>query len=137
MCDVPCNITPLLTSFSPSEGPDIQGAVSIGHPGVVIGDMAHSSGLASFVRDVALLLSMPNSITEQALIDMRAVVCRVPIPLTLLALFMILFGAMLLPICKVVEAGIEHGLWDVRGHQGIVEDVWLKAAKGIGMGQGT
>jgi hypothetical protein len=67
--DVSRDITPLLMSFSSSEGPDVRSAVSVGHPRMVIGDAAYSSGLASFVGDVALLLSMSNSIAEEALID--------------------------------------------------------------------
>jgi hypothetical protein len=43
---------------------------------------------------------------------------------------------MLPPIRKIIEAGIEHGPWDVRGRWGIMEDAWLKAAEGIGMGKG-
>jgi hypothetical protein len=52
-CNVSRDITPLLTSFLPSKGPDIQRIVGIGHPGVVIGDMAYSACSASFVENMA------------------------------------------------------------------------------------
>jgi hypothetical protein len=64
-------------------------------------------------------------------------VCGVPVPFAPLASFVVLIGAMLPPVCEVVEASVEHGPWDIRGHQGIVEDAWLEAAEGIGMGQGV
>jgi hypothetical protein len=60
----------------------------------------------------------------------------VPVPLTPLAVLVILLRAVLPSVCEVVEAGVEHGLWNVQGCQGIVEDAWLKAAEGIGMGKG-
>jgi hypothetical protein len=86
--------------------------------------------------DAALLLSMPNSVAEQALINACAVLCQVPIPFAPLAPFMVLFGAMLPPVRKIVEAGVEYGSWDIQGHRGIMEDAWLEAAEGIGMCQG-
>jgi hypothetical protein len=36
VCDVSHDITPLLMSFLPSEGPDVRGAVSVDHMGVVV-----------------------------------------------------------------------------------------------------
>jgi hypothetical protein len=75
-------------------------------------------------------------IAEQTLIDACTVTCGVPVPFAPLAMFVVLLGAMLPPICKVVEAGIKHGLWDIRGRRGIMEDAWLEAAEGIGMSKG-
>jgi hypothetical protein len=59
-----------------------------------------------------------------------------PIPFAPLAVFIVLFRAMLPPIREVIEAGIEHSPWDVQGCWGIVEDVWLKTVEGVGMGKG-
>jgi hypothetical protein len=123
--DVSCDITPLLTSFLPSEGPDICGAVGVGHSWVVIRGLAHSSGSAPLVQNAAMFFHMPHSVTEQALIDAWAVARGVPIPLAPLAAFVVLVGAMLPPVHEVVKACIEHGPQDVRGRQGIMEDVWL------------
>jgi hypothetical protein len=99
--------------------------------------MAYLSSSAPFVGDVALWFPMSNSITEEALVDAGAVACGVPIPFAPLASFIILIGAMLPPIHKIVKAGIKHGPWDVQGCQGIMEDAWLEAVEGIGAGQGT
>jgi hypothetical protein len=55
---------------------------------------------------------------------------------TPLTSFVILFGAVLPPIRKVVEAGIEHGSWDIRGRWGIMEDAWLEAVEGVGASKG-
>jgi hypothetical protein len=104
---------------------------------MVVWDAAYLFSLASFVRDVALLLPVSDSIAEQILIDACAIACQVSVPLAPLTPLMVLFGAMFPPVCKVVEAGVKHGPWDIWGYQGIVEDVWLKAAKGIGVGQGV
>jgi hypothetical protein len=104
---------------------------------VVVGDSADPPSLASLVGDVALQFPMSGSIAEQTLIDVRAVVCRIPVPFAPLALFMILFRAMFPPVCEVVKAGIKHGPWDIQGRQGIVEDAWLKAAEGVGVSQGA
>jgi hypothetical protein len=61
----------------------------------------------------------------------------VPVPLTPLASFVVLFRAVLLPVGEVVEAGIEHGSRDIRGRRGIVEDAWLEAAEGVGPRKGS
>jgi hypothetical protein len=79
---------------------------------------------------------MSNSIAEQALMDACAIACRVPVLFAPLASSVVLVGAMLPPIHKVVKASIKHGPWDVRGHWGIMENTWLEAAEGIGVGQG-
>jgi hypothetical protein len=55
-------------------------------------------------------------------------------PLTAL---IVLLRAMLPPVHKVVEAGIKHGSWDIRGRQGIVEDAWLEVAESIGASKGS
>jgi hypothetical protein len=60
----------------------------------------------------------------------------VPVPFAPLAALVILFGAVLPSVHKVIEAGIKHGLWDIRGHRGIMEDVWLEAAEGVGTSKG-
>jgi hypothetical protein len=86
--------------------------------------------------DVALFLDMPCSVIEQALVDMRAVVSGVSIFATPEAVHVVFIGAMLPPICEVVEPCIEHGSGNVQGCWGIVENVWLKAVKGVGVGQG-
>jgi hypothetical protein len=80
---------------------------------VVVGDAAYSSCLAPFVRDAAKLFLMPVPVAEQALVDSGAVAHGVPASLAPLASFIVLFGAVLLPICKVIEASIEHGPWDI------------------------
>jgi hypothetical protein len=100
-------------SFSLFEGPDIQGAVRIGHSRMVVWDAAYLFSLASFVRDVALLLPVSDSIAEQILIDACAIACQVSVPLAPLTPLMVLFGAMFPPVCKVVEAGVKHGPWDI------------------------
>jgi hypothetical protein len=137
VCDVSRDITPLLTSFPSSEGPDIRRAVSVGHPGVIVGDAAYSSRSASLVGDLAILLLVPVPVTQQALVDSGTVACGVSTPFAPLASFVVLFGAVLPPISEVVEAGVEHGPRDIRGRRGIVEDAWLEAAEGIGLCEGS
>jgi hypothetical protein len=136
MCDVSRDITPLLTSFPSSEGPDIRCAVGVGHSGMVVGDATYSPRLASLVRDSTELFLMPIPITEQALVDSGAVTRGMPMSFAPLASFVILLRAMLPSIRKVVEAGVEHGPRDIRGCRGIVEDAWLEAAEGVGTGKG-
>jgi hypothetical protein len=80
-------------------------------------------------------MSVP--VTEQALVDSGAVARRMPVSLAPLASFIVLLGAMLPSVRKVVEAGVEHGPRDIQGRQGIVEDAWLKAAEGVGTGEGS
>jgi hypothetical protein len=113
MHDVSRDITPLLTSFLSSKGPNVRRAVGVSHPRVVIGDAAHSPRSASFVWDAAELFLVSSPIAEQALVDSRTVACRMPTPFTPLVAFVVLFGAVLPPICKVVEASIKHGLRDI------------------------
>jgi hypothetical protein len=79
---------------------------------------------------------MPIPVAKQALVDARAVTCGVPVSFAPLAALMVLLGAMLPPVRKVIKAGIEHGPWDIRGRQGIVEDAWLETAEGIGVSKG-
>jgi hypothetical protein len=69
VCDVSRDITPLLTSFSSSEGSDVQCAVGVGHPRMVVRDVAHSAHSALLVRDTAELFLMPIPVAEQALVD--------------------------------------------------------------------
>jgi hypothetical protein len=69
MRDVSHDITPLLTSFLSSEGPNIRWAEGVGHPWVVIGDAAHSPHLASFVGDTTQLFFVSSPVTKQALVD--------------------------------------------------------------------
>jgi hypothetical protein len=137
VCDVSRDITPLLTSFPSSEGPDVRRAVGVGHSGVVVGDTAYSSCPALLMGDSTVLLLMPVPVTQQALVDSGAIAHRVPTPFAPLASFVILFRAMLPPVSEVVEAGVEHGLRDIQGRRGIVEDVWLEAAEGVGLGEGS
>jgi hypothetical protein len=137
VCDISHDITPLLASFPSSEGPDIRCAVSVGHSGVVIRDAAYSSRSASFVGDLTVLLLMPVSVTQQALVDSGAVARRMSAPFAPLASFVVLFGAMLPSVSEVVEASVEHGPRDIRGRRGIMEDAWLKAAEGIGSCKGS
>jgi hypothetical protein len=111
--DVSRDITPLLMSCSSSEGPNIRCAVGVSHPWVVIGDVAHSSRLASFVWDVAELFLVSIPIAEQALVDPRAVTCGVSTPFAPLTVLIVLLRAVLPPVRKVVEAGIKHGSWDI------------------------
>jgi hypothetical protein len=87
--------------------------------------------------DSTVLLLMPVPVTQQALVDSGAVTRRVSAPFAPLTLFVVLFGAVLPPVSEVVEASIEHGLRDIRGHQGIMEDAWLEAAEGVGSSEGS
>jgi hypothetical protein len=80
---------------------------------VVVRDAAHSSCLASFVWDVAELFLVSSPIAEQALVDSQTVMRGVPMPFAPLAALIILFGAMLLPVRKVIEASVKHGPWDI------------------------
>jgi hypothetical protein len=57
-------------------------------------------------------------------------------PFAPLASFVVLFGSVLPPVSEVVEAGVKHGSRNIRGRQGIVEDVWLEAAEGVGPCEG-
>jgi hypothetical protein len=76
-------------------------------------DVAYSSSSASLVGDVTKLLLMSSSIAEQALVDVRTVAHGVSVPFAPLAPFIVLLKAMLLPVCKVVETGVEHGPRDI------------------------
>jgi hypothetical protein len=80
---------------------------------VVVGDAAYSSCSASFVRDTTQLFLMSVRVAEQALIDVRAVTCGVPTPFAPLTALVVLLGAVFPPVCKVVEAGVKHGPWDI------------------------
>jgi hypothetical protein len=135
--DDSCDITPLLMSFLLSEGPNVQGAVGIGHLGVVIGDVTDLSSMASSVENVALLFKMPHSITEQALINVRTLVCEMaglPAPE---AVHVVFIRAMLPPICEVVEPHVKYCLRNICHCWGVMEDAWLKAMEGIGSSQGV
>jgi hypothetical protein len=98
--------------------------------------VAYSSHSASLVGDSTILLLMPVPVTQQALVDSGAVARRVSAPFAPLASFIILFGAVLPPVSEVIEAGIKHGPRDIRGCRGIMEDVWLEAAEGVGSCEG-
>jgi hypothetical protein len=135
--DVSRDITPLLTSFPSSEGSDVQGAVCVGHPGVVVGDATYSSCTTSLVRGSAVLFLVSVSVAQQALVDTGTVACRVPAPFTPLAAFVVLLGAVFPPVGEVIEAGVEHGSRDIRGRRGIVEDAWLEAAESVGPCKGS
>jgi hypothetical protein len=87
--------------------------------------------------DSAVLLLVPVPVTQQALVDSRAVACGVPTPFAPLASLVILFGAVLPSVGEVVEAGVKHGSGDVRGCRGIVQDAWLEAAEGVGSCKGS
>jgi hypothetical protein len=137
VCDISHDITPLLTSFPSSEGPDVQRAVSVGHPGMIVRDAAYSSCSASLVGDSAILLLVSVSVTQQALVDSGAIACGVSTPFAPLASLVVLFRAVLPSVSEVIEAGVEHGSRDIRGHWGIVEDAWLEAAEGVGSCEGS
>jgi hypothetical protein len=104
---------------------------------MVVRDVAHPSRSASFVRDVAELFLVSVPITEQTLVDVRAVTRGVSMPFAPLTVLVVLFRAMFPSIRKVVEAGIEHGLWDIRGRRGIMEDAWLEAVESISASKGS
>jgi hypothetical protein len=123
--DVFYDITPLLMSSLSSKGPNISGAIGVGHLRMVVRDTAHSPQAASSIRDVTLLFDMPGSVAEQALIDLCTVMHGVPTPATPQAVYVASIRAGLLAICEVIEAGIEHGPRNIRGCRGIVEDAWL------------
>jgi hypothetical protein len=111
--DVSRDITPLLTSFPSSEGPDVRGAVCVGHSGVVIGDATYSPCAASLVRGSAVLFLVPVSVAQQALVDAGTVTRRMPTLFTPLAAFVVLFGAVFPPVSEVVEAGVKHSSRDI------------------------
>jgi hypothetical protein len=69
MCDVSCDITPLLASFPSSEGPDIGRAIGVSHPQVVVRDTAHSSRLAPFVWNATELFLVSVPVAKQTLVD--------------------------------------------------------------------
>jgi hypothetical protein len=87
------------------------------------------------VGDAALFLNVPKSVTEQALVNLCTVVHRVSISFTPLTVYIALVGAVLPSIHEVIEVCIKHSPGDIQGCQGIVEDVWLEAAEGIGVDQ--
>jgi hypothetical protein len=80
---------------------------------VVVGDAAHSSHSASFVWDTAELFLVSVPVAEQTLVDSQAITHGVFTPLAPLTALVVLLGAVLPPICKVVEAGIEHSPRDI------------------------
>jgi hypothetical protein len=137
VCDVSCDITPLLTSLLSSEGPNVRCAIGVGHPGVVVGDTAYSSHSAALVWDTIELFLMPIPITEEALVDPGTITHGVPASLAPLASFVVLLGPVLPPIREVVKSGVEHGSWDVGSRQGIMEDAWLETAEGVGASKGS
>jgi hypothetical protein len=99
---------------------------------MVVGDAAYSPGSTSLVGGPAVLLLVPVSVAQQTLIDSRAIPRGVSTPFTPLAPLVILFWAVFPPIGEVIEASVEHSAGNVRGRRGIVKDVWLEAAEGIG-----
>jgi hypothetical protein len=137
VCDVSRDITPLLTSVSSSEGPDVRCAIRIGDPGMVVGDATYSPGPTTLVGGSAVLFLVPVSVAQQTLVDSGAIPRGVSAPFAPLAPFVVLLWTMLPPIGEVVEAGIEHGARNVRGRRGIVKDAWLEAAEGVGAGEGS
>jgi hypothetical protein len=80
---------------------------------------------------------MPCPVAEQTLVDAQAVSCQVPISFAPLASVVVLFWAVFPPICEIIEPSIEHGLQNIQGHWGIVEDAWLEAVEGIGTSKGS
>jgi hypothetical protein len=113
VCDISYDITPLLTSFLPSEGPDVGSAVSVGHLGMVIRDVANLPSMASSMWDATLFLNMPCSIAEQALVDVHAIMCGVTIPAAPEAVCAIFIGAVFPPVHEVVKSCIKHGSGDI------------------------
>jgi hypothetical protein len=87
--------------------------------------------------DTASLFHVPTSIAEQALVDICAVVCDMPISLAPMATLIVLIWTVFSPIGEIVEPCVEHGPRDARGHWGIVEDAWLELVEGISTGQGA
>ena len=69
-CDVSHDITPCLTSFLPSEGPDVCGARGIGTMGVVVWYVTDLSLMAAFVRVATVGFDMSRSIAEDTLVDL-------------------------------------------------------------------
>jgi hypothetical protein len=137
MHDDSCDITPLLMSFLLSEGPDVRGTVSVGHVGMIVGDVTDSSGVAASMWDVALFFEVSCPVAEQALVDVHTLVCEVAMSLAPEAVRVIFVGPVLPPVCEVVEPHVEYGLGNICSCWGIVEDTWLEAAEGIGSGQGA
>jgi hypothetical protein len=58
-------------------------------------------------------------------------------PFAPLTALVVLLRAVLPPVRKVVEAGIKHGLRDIRGRRGIVEDAWLEVAESVSTSKGS
>jgi hypothetical protein len=99
--------------------------------------VAHSSHSALFVWDMAELFLVSVPVAEQTLVDSRAITCGVSTPLAPLTALVVLLRAVLPPIRKVVEAGVEHSPWDIRGHRGVMKDMRLEAAKGVSTSKGS
>jgi hypothetical protein len=130
MCDNSHDITPLLMSFLLSKGPDVRGAISIGHLGVIVGDMANLSGTAMSMWDAALLFKVPCSVTEQALVDVHAFMCEMAVSTTLEAVCVVFVGAVFPPIVKLLSPALSMAqgisvvigaLWRIYGSR------WWKA----------
>src|SRR5258708_15392728 len=134
-CDISHDITPLLMSFSSSEGPDIGQRGGIGNAGVVIQYSADSPVMTAFVREATVGLDVSRTIAQHTLVDLGTAFSGVFHLCTPSTGSFIICWAVFPPIGEVVDACIKHSARDVRREGGILEDVWLKAAEHIGMSQ--
>ncbi len=133
--DVSHDITPLLTSLLSSEGPNVGGAGGIRDAGMVIRHSADSSIATSLMGEVTVCFNVPCTITQYALHNLGAFFSRMPCSCTPSTGSIVVFWAMFPSVGKVINACIEHGMRDVRGEGGIMEDMWFKMMECIGVGQ--
>jgi hypothetical protein len=76
---------------------------------MVIRDLTDLSGTTSLVRNAALFLHVPGSITEQALVDVHTVIHNMLISFAPMAVLVVLVWAVFPSIHEVVEPSIKHG----------------------------
>src|SRR5258708_26686189 len=69
-CDISHDSTPLLMSFSLSEGPDIGQTGGIGNAGVVVQYSADSPVTIAFVREATVGLDVSCTIAQHTLVDL-------------------------------------------------------------------
>src|SRR5260370_34163001 len=107
VCDIPCDITPLLTSFLASKGMYIHAAWLVSHSCVVIRYSADSTPSAVLVWAVAVIFGMSMTVAQLILVNLSTVVGWVSLLSTPTTLNPAIVWAGLPPISEVGNSFIE------------------------------
>ena len=118
-----------------SKGPGIHRTGGVGDAGVIIWDLADLSIPTAFVRVTAVHLNVSSAIAKDTLGELGAPLCRMPYMHTPSTVGVLVVRTVFPPIGEIIDACIKHGVGDIGGERGIVEDAWLESLVCIGMGQ--